>query len=134
MHLIYKKICGSIHLLSSIFITFYGLVIPKNQYDKLYLLSNNLLLISWILNNGHCLITYYLTENKNNSDCNNFDDYYVIFNYRYNNIINNYVFSTIFINTISIYNVYTRNNYSKLGTSLSCLSYMSYRLMLSLKN
>lgn len=134
MHLIYKKICGSIHLLSSIFISFYGLIIPKNQYDDVYIFSNNILLTSWILNNGHCLITYYLTENKNNINCNNFDDYYVIFNYKYNKIINNYVFLSIFITTISIYNVYTRNNYSKLGTSLWCFSYMTYRLMLSLKN
>ncbi len=133
MHLLYKKICGSIHLLSSIFITFYGLIISKNQYDNMYILSNNILLISWILNDGNCLITYYLTKNKNNINCNNFDDYYIIFNYKYNNIINYYVFFSIFITDISMYNVYTRNNYSKLGTSLWCLLYMTYRLMLSLK-
>lgn len=132
MRIIHKKIIGSIHLILSIIGTFYGLVTQKNYFDKIYLIVIMVILLLWIYCDGHCYLSYKLNENKNIID--HHEDMYIIFNNKYNNEINNYIFSTIFITTISLYIVLLRNNYSNLFSLFLCYIYISYRLILKIKN
>ncbi len=136
MHIIHKKIIGSIHLIVCIASTFYGLLTKKNNFDKIYLIILNIILLKWIYNDGYCFISHNLTVNNSITYKNKheFDDMYIIFDNKYNNLINYFLYSTIFITTLSLFFVYTRNNYSNLFSLIACFIYISYRLILKIND
>ena len=139
----YKKIFGLIHLLSFIFMSFYGIILKKNYFDKFYILLIIVILLLWLYSDNYCIFSYYFSkniqlndphENEQLNDPLEIVDFNNLFDNKYNKIIKKLIFFSIFVTGISLYNVLIRNNYSKLFTFITSFLYIFYRILLRSNN
>ena len=56
----YIQAIGVSHVIFSVFMSFYGFFIAKNDYDFLYIFFTVVIVISWTYYNGECSLTYYV--------------------------------------------------------------------------
>ena len=83
------------HILLVIFTSIYSFVISKNFiYDFTYIIYMIFLLLSWILYDGNCIVSYYyklfMQDDKNNDD-KNMDDIDVVID------TNSILYKTIYV-------------------------------------
>jgi hypothetical protein len=128
-----NKFYGLIHFIITLWATFHGLITNKNNFDKIYILYTIISFISWIYFDGYCFISYFYDENNNKSPL-ELNDFYTLFDNKYNNLIDNFLFINIFITALSLYIVLLRNNYLKSFSLIICFMYIYYRLMLRISS
>lgn len=105
------KYIGLLHSLFSCFISFYGFIIPKNDFDIYYIIYQFIVVISWTFYNGECLLTYYIKkcENKDyvaGKESVDLKDMYMLFGSKENTYLLVSIF--IIINAFSIFIVLRR--------------------------
>ena len=127
------KIIGIFHLFFAIFMSLYGILFKKSFFDYFYIFYTILLLISWTMYNGECLLTYYIKKHLNNNyicgqDSTDLKDMYLLTGSKTLTYI--FVFFTIFLNTLSEYIVLKRNNYPNYIYYGIPISHLIYNLML----
>ena len=134
----YAEIIGIIHLFFAIAVSWYGIIIKKNNYDFMFLFYTIIVINSWLYYNGECLISYYIKKNKDKdyivgSESSDLKDMYLIFGENFKDTMDTIMFSSIFINAISQFIVFTRNDYPKIISIGIPLLYIYYCMMLRLK-
>lgn len=108
------KYIGFIHLILTIFFSFYGFIFKKSILDYVFILYICGIIISWTFYNGECPITYYVKKYYNamyicGEDSTHLTDMYLLFGNK--PIVDiSIVFSGMFY-ALSEYIVLKRNNY-----------------------
>jgi hypothetical protein len=54
-----------VHFILSVFMAIYAFIINKSQYDIYYICITLLILLSWLIYNGECYVTYLFKKTKN---------------------------------------------------------------------
>jgi len=127
------KIIGFLHLVLTLFLSIYGLVIKKNWFDWLYMYYSIIVTLSWTFYNGECLLTYYIKKNKNvnyiaGSNSTDLTDMYLLVGTKQSTHI--LMIIGLLLDTISLYIVFNRNGYSKFMSALIAGIHLIYVISL----
>lgn len=115
-----KPFLGALHWLALFSFSFYGLLLNKNRFDKVYLIITILWLISINLLKGECFWSYFIKKYKNSnyklgSKVMDLDDMNLNIDFL-KNILDKHssvIFLTFFfIYSLSLYIVLKRNNFN----------------------
>lgn len=126
MNKILKNILGVFHWLALFSFSFYGFVISKNDFDKIYILITIIWLISLNLLKGECFWSYFIKKfsdanYKMGSKINDLDDMTFDNKFLKNTLekFGSIIFMVFFvIYSVSIFVVLRRNNHSLLYSLL----------------
>ena len=128
-------ILGAFHITTALLLSVYGLVFSKSWFDGVIILYFILLVISWTLFNGECLLSYIYKLYKNpnykaGEDLYGGDILDLIGN-------NRTVYATFgifnqILMSISIYIVFARNSYPRYIALLSVMVYLFYKLVINI--
>lgn len=112
-----NKTIGLLHILFTVFISFYAFITKKSWLDYVYIIYTFLIILSWTFYNGECFITYYYKKQDNTDyiageDCTNISDIDdLLFNSK--ELTFTIITISIFLLAISEFIVLKRNNFSK---------------------
>jgi hypothetical protein len=111
-----NKLVGLFHALFATFISLYGILIPKQQFDYIYILYALLVAVSWTFYNGECILTYYIKKYynktyKSGEEPSDLKDMYLLFGNK--DIVDAVVNFFLVIYVISLGIVLYRNKFSK---------------------
>lgn len=110
----YIQAIGVSHVIFSVFMSFYGFFIAKNDYDFLYIFFTVVIVISWTYYNGECSLTYYVKNAEDDNymagqESTDMKDTYLLFGSKYISYI--IITLLIFVHAMSEYIVLRRNEY-----------------------
>lgn len=130
------KIIGALHGIFWLYISFYGFVIRKNYFDILYILFQTLIVLSWTFYNGECILTYLVKKKIDRNyiagtESTDAKDMYLLFGSKELLLFASTI--SVIINSLSIYLVLKRNNYSKIILYSLPLFYLLYTLSLRIQ-
>jgi len=121
------------HLIFAILISIYALIFKKNWWDKIYIIYNYLVFISWTYFNGECYITYVIkkmedpnyvagTESTDLTDMNSQFD---------KKSFRTFLDIFVVLNIVSIFLVNQRNGYLPLSLNIILvITYFVYAIFL----
>jgi hypothetical protein len=128
------QIVSTLHSISCLFLSFYGFLFRRSNYDYLILMITYTIALLWSLYKGECLLSYYLKKYKDPNYVlgrNVYaDDMYLLFGPKYIPILK--IFYTYFnpiIQTATLYLLLERQHFSRGVTIVYPLVFYSYYLM-----
>lgn len=133
-----KLFYGIIHWLFSVFMAFYAFFFStKNPFDYVYLYIMMLVILSWTIHNGECVVSYWIKREEDpkyeaGQATNEAGD--MVLAKDYQEIINIVLFIGQFITCIGLYIVFTRNHVSKFISIPTVLTYIIYKMVTRLND
>jgi hypothetical protein len=133
MNITDKLICGGIHWIFSVFMALYAFMFrTKNGFDYVYLYILMLVILSWTLFNGECVLSYFIKRDEDptyeaGQATNEAGDLVLLRDYQ--EAINVVLFIGQFITCIGMYIVFTRNQVTPFISIPTVLTYILYKMV-----